>query len=152
MNPAWLLVLVFIVVPLAELYLLIEVGRHIGSVTTVALVVFTAVLGALLLRHQGFFTLQRVRASLDRGEAPALPLLEGAVLLVGGVCLLIPGFLTDTLGVLTLIRPLRRGLIKRLLGVWPQHPPGGPGPGGPVPPHAPRTLEGEYEREDKPEP
>ncbi|NIP73771.1 MAG: FxsA family protein [Gammaproteobacteria bacterium] len=148
MNPAWLLVLVFIVVPLAELYLLIEVGRKIGAGTTVALVVLTAVLGALLLRHQGFFTLQRVRASLDRGEAPALPLLEGAVLLLGGLCLMIPGFLTDVLGVLSLIPPLRRGLIKRFLGVWLHRPPGGPGPGGPAPPRPPRTLEGEYERED----
>lgn len=143
------LFLLFIVLPIVEIVLLVEVGQRIGSVATVFLVVFGAVLGTLLIRHQGFFTLQRVRRSMARGEEPTLPMLEGAVLLLGGVLLLVPGFLTDVLGVLSLIPPVRRVLLRRFLGSRVGPPPPGPGPGrGPAPDHAPRTIEGEYHRED----
>ena len=147
MSPRLFLVLLFIILPLAEIFVLAEVGAALGGVLTVALVVFSAVLGALLLRHQGFYTLRQVRASLDRGEPPALPMLEGGVLVLAAVLLLVPGFITDIVGLALLITPLRRTLVKgflrRVLVARPGR--GGPPPG---PGESPRTLEGEYRRED----
>ena len=107
-----ILLLLFLLVPLLEIYLLIKVGGIIGAIPTISLVVFTAVLGALLLRFQGFSILQRVRLTLARGEIPAIEMLEGVVLLVSGAMLLTPGFFTDTLGFLCLIPSLRRRLIS----------------------------------------
>jgi len=110
-----LLFLLFLTIPLIEIYLLIKVGSALGALPTVALVVLTAVIGAFLLRMQGFATMQRVRLSLARGEIPAIEMLEGAVLLLCGALLLTPGFFTDIIGFLGLIPPLRRGIIMWLL-------------------------------------
>lgn len=110
----WLF-LVFLSVPLIEIYLLIEIGGMIGAPATVFLVVFTAVLGALLLRHQGFYTLQNVQQQMARGEMPAMAMLEGVCLVIGGVLLLTPGFITDSVGFLLLITPTRRYLIRKLI-------------------------------------
>jgi len=146
MNPRWFLFLLFIVLPLAEIYVLAEAGAALGGVTTVALVVFSAVLGALLLRHQGLYTVRQVRASLDRGEPPAVPMLEGVLLVLAAVLLLVPGFITDAIGLGLLVTPLRRalvtGFLRRVLVV---RPPPGPPPGDG---EGPRTIEGEYRRED----
>lgn len=106
-----LLLLVFLTIPVLEIYLLIEVGSLLGVWTTVFLVVFTAVLGAALVRQQGFSTVNRLRSSLEKGEIPTVEILEGAILLVCGALLLTPGFFTDTIGFLGLIPPLRRRLI-----------------------------------------
>lgn len=84
--------------PLLEIYVLIKAGNLIGAIPTIALVVFSAVLGTLLLRWQGFITLQRVRAAFARGELPAAELLDGLIVLICGVLLLIPGFLSDVTG------------------------------------------------------
>lgn len=147
-----LLLLVFFSVPVIEIYLLIQVGGWIGALPTVFLVVFTAVLGVLLLRQQGFATLQRVQAALANGQIPAMELLEGMLLTLGGVLLLIPGFLTDALGFLCLIPPARRWLVRAILDRHfldhPRPPRGGPG-GGPPSGQGPVTLEGEYRREDE---
>ncbi|RMD70191.1 MAG: FxsA family protein [Gammaproteobacteria bacterium] len=105
----------FIILPLIEIFLFIKVGGVIGALPTVLLVVATAVAGIALLRHQGLSTLRRAQRELERGEMPALSLLEGAALLVAGVLLLTPGFLTDTLGFLLLIPPLRRRFVLWLL-------------------------------------
>ena len=131
MSPFTALLLVFLTVPLIEIYLLIKVGGVIGAWPTVLLVVLTAVVGAFLIRL--------------RGEVPAIEMLEGAVLVICGALLLTPGFFTDTLGFLLLIPGLRRWLILRFFGG-----PGGPGapPGGPPRPRGPLTLDGEYTRED----
>lgn len=140
-----ILFLVFLVVPLVEIYLLIKVGGLIGALPTVFLVVFTAVLGAFLLRMQGLSTLARVQAALARGELPAMEILEGAVLLVAGALLLTPGFFTDTLGFLALVPNIRRAalraLLRRLQGRLFPHPPPGAGEG-------PRVLDGEWRREE----
>jgi len=109
------LLALFLIVPIIEIYLLIQVGGVIGAIPTVFLVVFTAVLGALLLRQQGFATLGRVRESMARGELPAQQLLEGVLLLFGGALLLTPGFLTDAIGFICLLPPLRQRLIRWLL-------------------------------------
>lgn len=146
MNLFRLLLILFLTVPLLEIYLLIQVGSVIGALPTVFLVVFTAVVGAFLLRMQGFATMRRVQATLARGELPAIEMLEGLVLLISGALLLTPGFFTDIVGFLCLIPPLRRCLILWLLensffG------------GGMSPPpssddsHGPRTIEGEFWRD-----
>ena len=137
------LLALFLIVPIIEIYLLIQVGGVIGAIPTVFLVVFTAVLGALLLRQQGFATLGRVQASLARGELPALQLLEGVLLLFGGALLLTPGFFTDAIGFVCLIPQLRQELIRwlmrrGLLNV------GGIAGASPEQHHGPRTIEGEY--------
>lgn len=106
---------VFFIVPLIEIYLLIQVGGVIGVFPTFALVVLTAVAGAWLLRWQGVSTLMRLQSTMARGELPAVELMEGAVLLVGGALLLTPGFFTDTIGFLCLLPPARRALVQGLL-------------------------------------
>ncbi len=111
-----LVLLFFIAIPLLEIYLLIEVGSVIGAFSTVLAVVFTAVLGVALIRIQGFSTLQKAQATMNRGGVPALEIFEGVMLLFAAVCLLIPGFFTDTMGFLLLIPPLRRFLATRLMG------------------------------------
>ena len=107
--------LLFLLAPLAEVYLLIEIGGQIGALQTIALVVLTAVLGAMLVRAQGFSTYLRVQRQLARGESPAQMMLEGLALFVAGALLLTPGFLTDALGFALLTPPLRRRIIAEVL-------------------------------------
>ena len=112
MIPPFLVFLViFVAAPLVELYVLIEVGSEIGALPTIALSIFTAVLGGALVRLQGFAVLFRVQEAMVRGEVPALELLEGAMLLVVGFALLLPGFITDAVGFLLLVPPIRRAVI-----------------------------------------
>ena len=115
MNPLLLFILLILGLPSLELYLLIEVGSEIGALPAIFLVVFTAVLGGVMVQRQGVSTLSRVRRSLDREELPALEMLEGAVLLVAGLLLLIPGFLTDAVGFLCLIPGLRKLMLLAFL-------------------------------------
>ncbi|MDZ7685978.1 MAG: FxsA family protein [Gammaproteobacteria bacterium] len=107
----------FIVVPIVEMIILIEVGGIIGALPTVGLVVLTATLGIWLLRLEGTATLARVQARLDRGELPETELLEGIMLLIGGALLLTPGFVTDTIGFACILpglrRPIARWIIRR---------------------------------------
>jgi UPF0716 protein FxsA len=147
MNPVAILFLLFLVVPMVEIYFLIKVGNAIGAISTIALVVFTALLGAMLLRFQGWITLQRARMSMAQGQLPATEMMEGVLLVFSGALLLTPGFVTDTIGFLLLVPPLRRALIQWFIGR--SSGPFGPPP-GPEEPHkrGPRTIEGEYRRED----
>ena len=99
-HPAMpLLFLTFLLVPLLEIYLLIEIGSLIGAAWTVAAVVGTAALGAALVRRQGLVALARFRAATEAGELPALTIMEGLVLLVAGALLLTPGFFDGPRGV-----------------------------------------------------
>lgn len=151
MSAFQVLFLALIVTPLIEIYLLIKVGGLIGAWPTVFLVVFTAVLGALLLRQQGFATLNEIRGRLDRGEVPATHIVEGGLLLVAGALLLTPGFATDAIGFTLLVAPARRRLANRILAsavVVGQTPPGPPPGGGTPPPGGGRIIEGEFRRED----
>ena len=93
----------FIVMPIAELAVLIQVGSVIGVLNTVGLVFLTAVIGAWLLRQQGLATLLRANERLNSGELPAKEVAEGLILAVGGAMLLTPGFITDTFGFLCLL-------------------------------------------------
>ncbi len=115
MNPGIFFLLILLGAPLIELYFLIEVGSQIGAFPTILLTVFTAALGAILVRMQGVSVLMRVQATLARGEAPALEMLEGALLMISGVLLFFPGFITDALGFLLLIPPLRQWFILKIL-------------------------------------
>lgn len=126
MNPLFLLLLLFVGIPLTELYFLIQVGAEIGAIPTITLTVFTAVLGGMMVRVQGFSTLLRVRDAISREEMPALEILEGAVLLVTGVMLLLPGFITDAIGFILLVPPIRRALLVYFLkhsGILQRQPP-----------------------------
>ena len=109
------LILIFILVPSLELYLLIKLGGIIGAGWTILLVLVTAVLGGLLLQQQGLSTWARAQRSLNHGEIPATEMFEGVILLVGGVLLLTPGLLTDAVGVLCLLPPSRRLMVAMVL-------------------------------------
>ena len=104
----WLLV--FFLTPIVEMYLLIEVGGYIGTLPTIAAVMITAVIGVALLRRQGLATLTRGMGRLQRGELPALEMVEGLLLAVAGALLLTPGFITDGVG-FVLLTPILRALI-----------------------------------------
>ena len=142
MSAVRLLLILFLVVPVAEIYVLIEVGSVVGAVATIGLVVLTAVVGAALMRAQGLATLFRARAAMAKGEVPALELLEGAVILIAGALLLTPGFITDATGFACLVPSVRRRLILATVRLRPA---GRPRPHG-HPEHDGRTLEGEYWR------
>jgi UPF0716 protein FxsA len=113
--PLLLLLTIFVVIPATELYVLIEVGSEIGALTTIWLVILTALLGGWMVRQQGLGVMFRIREQMQRGEPPGIEILEGALLLIMGVLLLLPGFITDALGFLLLIPPLRRWLILHWL-------------------------------------
>jgi len=139
----FLFLLLFVGVPLLELYFLIRVGSQIGALSTIGLSIFTALLGGVLARIQGFSVLMRVRDTLDQNQVPALELLDGALLLVAGLALLLPGFFTDALGFLLLVPTLRRFLIARFLHI----PADEPSPDRDAARTGPRVIEGEFRRE-----
>jgi UPF0716 protein FxsA len=109
------LVLLFIVVPIAELVVVIQVGRAIGVWWTIALLVADAILGSVLMRHQGRVAWRRFNDALYAGRVPAREVLDGALVLFGGLLLLTPGFITDILGLLLLIPPAR-SVVRAVLG------------------------------------
>ncbi len=115
MNPFSILLVLIITVPLLEIYLLIKIGGLIGVLATILLIVLTAVLGTALLRQQGLATLNRFQASLGRGELPAIEMLEGVALLIGGALLLTPGFFTDAIGFLCLLPLSRKAIVYAIL-------------------------------------
>jgi UPF0716 protein FxsA len=110
----FLLVALFIVVPIVELYVIIQVGQAIGIVPTLALLLADAILGSMLLRQQGRSAWQRFNAALNERRFPGKEVADGAMIMVGGTLLLTPGFVTDIFGLLLLIPPTR-AVIRRLL-------------------------------------
>ena len=108
------LVVLFIVVPIAELAVLIQIGELIGVWWTIALLVADAVLGSLLARSQGRLVWRRFNDALRAGRAPAREVMDGALVLFGGALLLTPGFLSDILG-LVLLLPPSRAVVRALL-------------------------------------
>lgn len=146
LNPFFLFLLIFVAAPLVELYLLIEVGSEIGALPTILLSIFTAMLGGVLVRMQGLSVLFRAQAQMANKEVPAIEMFEGVALLLVGVALLLPGFITDAIGFLLLIPPLRRWLLvtwlKRRGALHPGE------PGDRTEPDSVRVIEGDYRRED----
>jgi UPF0716 protein FxsA len=112
------LVLLFILVPILELYVIIQVGQEIGALWTIAILVADSILGSLLLRAQGRSAWRRFNAALSAGRPPAREVLDGVLIVFGGALLLTPGFATDVGGLLLLIPPtravIRRVLVRRL--------------------------------------
>ena len=146
-----LLAVALVVVPLVELYLLIQVGQVIGAGWTIALLVVVSLLGAALLRREGARTWRAFHAATVSGRVPAREVADGALVLFGGALLLTPGFATDVLGLLCVLPPtravLRRSLLslvtRRLLAAASRGPrPGGNGRTGP-PYGGSRTVDGE---------
>ncbi len=119
-----LLVLLFVVVPIVELFVIIQVGEAIGVLPTIGLLVLDSVLGTLLMRSQGRAAWRRLQEATAAGRLPAREVLDGALVVFGGALLLTPGFVTDLLGVALLLPPSRAlvrrallgGVLKRMLG------------------------------------
>lgn len=107
--------LIFILLPIIEMAILIKVGTVIGALSTIGLVLLTAIIGAALLRQQGLATLLRANQRLNSGELPAREVAEGLILAVGGALLLTPGFVTDTFGLLCLLPFTRQWLAAHVL-------------------------------------
>jgi UPF0716 protein FxsA len=108
------LLLLFICVPLGELYLLLLLGRYIGALNTVLIVILTGVIGGYLTRREGLSTLRKIREKLSKSKLPGGELLDGAFILISGVLLITPGIITDLLGFLGLV-PLTRKVMKRIV-------------------------------------
>ena len=144
--------LLFVLLPLLEIFVLVKVGSIIGAWPTVGLVVFAGVAGVVLIRVQGFMTWRRVTEALARAQLPAKELLEGFVLLLGGLLLIIPGFITDILAISCLIPPLRRAALQWVIGhfiiarIRPQS--SNQANDSSANPGIPRTIEGDFERDD----
>ena len=107
--------LLFVIMPIVEMWLLIEVGSRIGALYTMGLVMLTAVIGINILRQQGFATMNRAQMRMQQGEIAGQELIEGFMLAIGGALLLTPGFITDTIGFLLLIPPSRQALARYLI-------------------------------------
>ncbi len=117
---ALLLVLLFIAVPIAELYVLIQIGQAIGILPTIALLILDSILGAILMRSQGRAAWMRLHRALAEGRVPGREVLDGALVIFGGALLLTPGFLSDILGLILLLPPtraiVRTVLLRRFAG------------------------------------
>ena len=144
-----IVLLAFILVPLAEIAVFIEIGGLIGLWPTLAVVVLTAIVGTGLLRAQGLATMMRARASVERGEMPVTEVFDGACLLVAGALLLTPGFVTDTVGLLLFVPGVRHALRRALwrhmqssgqVHIWV----GGKSRPGPRRPNDDTVIDGDY--------
>lgn len=111
------LLILLILLPILEIFVLIESGRLLGVWPTVLLVISTGVAGSWLMRQQGIILLSRIQSELSRGHLPTRALLDGGLIIAGGVLLLTPGFCTDLLGFTVLLPPTRQ-LWRRWLERW----------------------------------
>ena len=110
-----------IVVPIVELWVIVQVAGSIGVLETIALLIAVSATGAWLLKQQGMATWRRLQATLERGEVPTREVTDGALILFGGALLLTPGFVTDAIGVVLLLPPTRaaiKGATRRTLARW----------------------------------
>ena len=152
------LLLIFIAMPIIEMWLLITVGREIGAWSTIGLVLLTAAVGFSLLKQQGFATLFRARQKMDAGELPAMEMVEAIILAVCGALLVTPGFVTDVVGFAGLVPGFRRLIVTGMaskvdVASYSEHTryqnvPPGSNHSGSAPSGSQTTLEGEYWRED----
>jgi UPF0716 protein FxsA len=108
------LILVFILLPLADFVLLLRVGGVIGFLPTIALAIGTGILGAAMARRQGLGTLVKINRELSSGRVPTAELAEGLLILLAGAVLICPGFITDIMGLLLLVPPVRKMLVRGL--------------------------------------
>jgi UPF0716 protein FxsA len=134
------LFVVLLLVPLAELWVILQASARLGVVPTLALLLLVSVAGALLLKQQGSAAWRRVGDALRRGRMPGSEVVDGALILLGGALLLTPGFITDAVGLLLLVPPTRaatKGLARRAMARWASRRWGiGIGPASAAPPGA----------------
>jgi UPF0716 protein FxsA len=154
----WFLVVAFLVVPIVEIYVIVQVGQQIGALPTVLLLIFESALGAWIVRHEGSRAWRALRTAATAGQLPSRELADAALVLVGGTLLLTPGFVTDVVGfffVLPPTRPLARRLLIGFFGrraavavtrFGPAGPGGGPAYGRPRGPG--RVVPGEVVRDE----
>src|SRR3954449_13021437 len=112
--PFALLVLLFIVVPIVEIYVIIQVGQAIGPWWTIALLIADSILGSMLMRSQGRAAWRRFNEALAGGRPPAREVFDGVLVIFGGALLLTPGFITDIFGLIFLLPPTR-AIVRRML-------------------------------------
>lgn len=143
MNPLKLALMAALLLPVAEIYVLIYLGGLLGFLPTVALLSIAALTGSYLLQTQGLRTWSRIQQSLAAGRPPAQDLIEGGLMLGAGILLLIPGFVSDGLAIFLLIPTLRQRLAAYIVGRLIAE----SGAGTP-PDSSPQTLEGQFRRED----
>ena len=105
------LLVIFIIVPLLELYVIIAVSSRIGLPETIVLLIIISVIGAALAKREGYNTILRIQQEMNQGRVPGDSLVDGAVILAGAMLLLTPGFITDALGLLMLLPPTRKAAI-----------------------------------------
>ncbi len=107
--------ILFIILPIAEMWVLIKVGSAIGALNTVGLVLLTAIIGLALLRQQGLETLLKANQRMEQGELPAEEIIGGMLLAMGGVMLLVPGFITDAMGLVCLLPFTRKRIVQAMI-------------------------------------
>ncbi len=128
-----LLLVLFLVVPIAEIYVIVQVGQAIGVLPTIALLIVDGLVGTWLFRREGRKAWQALQEAINAGRVPAKEVADGALVVVGGAFLLAPGFLTDVVGLACVLPPSRaalRGLLTKLVGVRLLGPVAGPVVGG----------------------
>jgi UPF0716 protein FxsA len=147
MPAALILLIAFIGLPLIEVAVFIQVGGRIGVGWTIGLCLLTALIGTTMIRHQGLSVLQRAREQMARNEPPVREVFEGFCLVIAGALLLTPGFVTDALGGLLLLPPVRQVLFARVRKQIEIRAAAGPGRGSgrPGQPGRGPTIEGEFE-------
>ena len=111
MNSA---LLIIILIPIIEIYLFIKIGSQIGALTTISLIFFTAFVGVLYARYEGFNTLKSGMSQMIKNELPIYEIVSGAALAFAAFLLILPGFATDTLGLLIIFPPTRKFLLKNV--------------------------------------
>ncbi len=107
--------LLFFVIPLIEIYFLVQVGEEIGAGMTILLVIITAIIGVTLLRQQGLRTLMKANQAMQAGKMPAQEMFDGFILAAVGILLVTPGFFTDGIGFILLVPSIRKALMHSLL-------------------------------------
>lgn len=104
-----------VLVPLAEVWVIVQVGSSVGIITTAALLVGVSVMGTALAKHEGLRVFRSFMSAVDKGEMPSRDIVAGACLLVSGLLFLVPGFVTDVFGIVLLLPPVRAGLAHFIL-------------------------------------
>ncbi|MGY9071523.1 MAG: FxsA family protein [Acidimicrobiales bacterium] len=113
-----LLVFLFILMPLAELAVIIQVGQSLGIVSTIGLLLLVSVVGAWMVKHQGLSVLFKAQTRMARGEVPGEELVSGLAILFAGALMLTPGFITDSVGMALLLPPFRAPVVRWAMKRW----------------------------------
>ena len=113
-------ILMIIFIPIIEIYLFIKIGSQIGAISTISLILFTAILGVFYARYEGFNTLRSAINQLLKNEIPFYEIISGAAIAVAALLLILPGFLTDFIGLLIIFPPARKLFFKKITSNYPQ--------------------------------